>query len=534
MTYSRRQLEALGEPFGECATKLKPGGRIYGGGGSPSTPTEVSQRTVGYSKEYEPIVREAVDRAVYEASKPYETYQGQRLAGFDPMQLQAQQALANLGPSQQLGTATQMTGLAGLRAGQMQYAPTQFSARDVASTYTPTDIQTERVTGGGYKPGQFTPDQVAAQRLQSFQMRPSERVGSERTATQSFAMPGMAGLYMSPYMQNVVDIQNREAMRQAGIAATQRGAQAVGMGAYGGSRQAILEAEAQRNLAQQMGDIQAKGSQAAYEQAAAQFQADQARMLQSQQANQQAALQAGLANQAMGLTVGRENLAAQLGVQQLGAQQQMQAALANQQAKIEAQRQREAAQQFAAQQEMQKQLANQQAMMEATRLREQAGQFGAGQAMQAGLANQQAALEAQRMAEQSRQYGAGLGLQGLQQQLSAASQLGALGQTQFGQQQAIINAQAAAGAQRQALQQQKLTQAYEDFLAQKQHPYQQIAFMQEMAKGTPQQTTQAIYAAPASLASQAAGLGSIYLGGKAAGVFANGGLTDLALYNMTK
>jgi hypothetical protein len=382
MTYSRKQLEALGEPFGECATRLKLGGRIYGGGGSPSTPSEMSQRTVGYSKEYEPIVREAVDRAVYEASKPYEAYKGKRLAGFDPLQLQAQQAVANLKPAQQLGTATQFAGLAGLKAGDIRYDPTRFAA--------------------------------------------------ERATTQQFTDPSIAAQYMSPYMQNVVDIQKREAQRQGDIARTQRGAQAVGAGAFGGSRQAIMEAEAQRNLSQQMGDIQAKGSQAAYEQAAQQFQTDQARGL------------------------------------------------------------------------------------------------------QAALANQQAMLEAQRLGEQSRQYGAGLGLQGLQTQLQAAGQLGQLGQTQFGQEQAIIDAQARAGAQRQALEQQRMSQGYEDFLAQKQHPYQQIAFMQEMLKGTPQQTTQSIYAAPPSLASQLGGAASIYAGGKMAGYFANGGLTTLALHNMMK
>ena len=38
--YSRRQLEALGEPFGDCCTQKLPGGfgRMYGGGGS-SQPT---------------------------------------------------------------------------------------------------------------------------------------------------------------------------------------------------------------------------------------------------------------------------------------------------------------------------------------------------------------------------------------------------------------------------------------------------------------------------------------------------------------
>jgi len=77
--------------------------------------------------------------------------------------------------------------------------------------------------------------------------------------------------YMSPYMQNVVDIEKREAARQSGIAGTQQQAQATQAGAFGGGRDAIMRAERERNLAQQMGDIQAKGSQAAYEQAANQF-----------------------------------------------------------------------------------------------------------------------------------------------------------------------------------------------------------------------------------------------------------------------
>jgi hypothetical protein len=73
--------------------------------------------------------------------------------------------------------------------------------------------------------------------------------------------------YMSPYMQNVVDIQQREAQRQADIARTGRGAQAVRAGAFGGSRQAIMEAEAGRNLQQQLGDIQARGLQSAFDRA---------------------------------------------------------------------------------------------------------------------------------------------------------------------------------------------------------------------------------------------------------------------------
>ncbi len=58
----------------------------------------------------------------------------------------------------------------------------------------------------------------------------------------SWTDPGTSQRYMDPYMQNVVDIQKREARRDAGVAATQRGAQAVGAKAYGGTRQAIMDA----------------------------------------------------------------------------------------------------------------------------------------------------------------------------------------------------------------------------------------------------------------------------------------------------
>ena len=124
--------------------------------------------------------------------------------------------------------------------------------------------------------------------LTDIDQNPYQQYGGERIAgfqpMQEQAFKSMSGLdagpdafakgigsYMSPYMQNVVDIQKREAGRQSDIAGTQQQAQATQAGAFGGGRDAIMRAERERNLGQQMGDIQAKGSQAAYEQAANQF-----------------------------------------------------------------------------------------------------------------------------------------------------------------------------------------------------------------------------------------------------------------------
>jgi len=85
-------------------------------------------------------------------------------------------------------------------------------------------------------------------------------------------------------MQQVVDQQMTSAQRQADIASTQRGAQAVKAGAFGGSRQAIENAEAARALASQKGQIQATGLQSAFERAQSQFNQEQATRLNAAQA----------------------------------------------------------------------------------------------------------------------------------------------------------------------------------------------------------------------------------------------------------
>jgi hypothetical protein len=72
---------------------------------------------------------------------------------------------------------------------------------------------------------------------------------------------------MNPFLQNVVDIQAREARRQSDIGAQSDQAKFAQSGALGGGRDAIMRAERERNLQTQIGDIQSKGLMAAYEQA---------------------------------------------------------------------------------------------------------------------------------------------------------------------------------------------------------------------------------------------------------------------------
>jgi hypothetical protein len=154
-------------------------------------------------------------------------------------------------------------------------------------------------------------------------------------------------------------------------------------------------------------------------------------------------------------------------------------------------------------------------------LAEQSRQFGAGQSLAAAQAQAQYGQAAAQLAEQSRQYGAGLGLQGLQAATSAAGQLGALGQQQFGQEGAINQIQQATGATQQAAEQQRLSQQYQDFLNQQNYQYKQLGFTSDMLRGLPlAQQSQQMYQTPQSGLSQIAGAGLV---GKGLGLYAKGG-----------
>jgi len=79
------------------------------------------------------------------------------------------------------------------------------------------------------------------------------------------------GQYMSPYMQNVVDVQQRNAREQAGAQAGGLNAKAAQMGAFGGSGIALQRAAQDRDLMKQLEGIQATGSQNAFNAATQQY-----------------------------------------------------------------------------------------------------------------------------------------------------------------------------------------------------------------------------------------------------------------------
>lgn len=95
-----------------------------------------------------------------------------------------------------------------------------------------------------------------------------------------------ANQYMNPYLQASLNPQIKELQRQSQIASMQNASQLSKAGAYGGGRQAIMDAENQRNLLGKVSDVLGQGYATAYDKAMAQYNADQARQMEAQKATE--------------------------------------------------------------------------------------------------------------------------------------------------------------------------------------------------------------------------------------------------------
>lgn len=232
--------------------------------------------------------------------KPYQAY-GSPVAGSEYM--------AGMGPGEQQAAQASVAGPTAL---QQQAYGSAYGMQTPGQYGAATDIGQTAGLGLLNTAGQ-------AQGLQNLGM---QAVQQGRQYAQDITDPYRTQQFMSPYMQNVVAAQQREAQRQSDIAAQGLKSQATKAGAFGGGRQAIMEAERQRNLATQLGDIQATGLQSAFQNAqqqqlAAQNQAMQGLGTGIQGYGQGIQGQTGAYGQAM---QGAGTLS-NIGGQQLGAQQ---------------------------------------------------------------------------------------------------------------------------------------------------------------------------------------------------------------------
>lgn len=192
-------------------------GNLLGGGGGggggvaasgPSSSTVTQTSIPEYARPYVETMLGKSQALTDINQNPYQPYGGQRIQAFTPMQEQAFQNYANQGIASQIGAGTGLAAASGLgsMAAGSDYARMATDPRSVAS-------------------------------------------------------------YMSPYMQNVVDLQKQEAVRDYTKGLGALGARASAAGAFGGTRAALERAESGRNLGTQLANIQAQGSQQAFDKA---------------------------------------------------------------------------------------------------------------------------------------------------------------------------------------------------------------------------------------------------------------------------
>ena len=183
-----------------------------------------------------PYFERNIAKAEAEFSKPYQAYSGNRLAGVNP----------NLATSRTMLGNVVGGGIPGLSAAQ---------------NYTTAGMQTANQLGQ-YGPGQY----------------------SEFSYSQPQTFTGAnVSQYMSPYQQNVTDVQKNRAVQDFNRMQGSRDAKAVQAGAFGGSRAAVQQGIADEGLVDRMAAIQATGDQNAFDAATKQFGADRTAMMTAEQ-----------------------------------------------------------------------------------------------------------------------------------------------------------------------------------------------------------------------------------------------------------
>ena len=400
-----------------------------GGGGAPSSQSVTQTNIPEYAA---PYFERLLERSEALSLGEYQPFEGQRQAAL-PGDISAAYDVTRQVAGQGIAGLPQAMGVV---SGNVQ------AGQDIAQQAAqPFQFGGTQFTQQGVDP--FAGFQAAD--AQQFQFDPTQRFTGANVQE-----------YMSPYMQNVVDEQSRRAIQQFQEQRGGRAAQAVGAGAFGGSRQAVQESLAERDLLDRLSGIQATGSQQAFEQAAQMFGQDRGAEFARQQA------QAGELARTQGI----------------GAQEaaRVQAAQASELARAQGIDVAEAGRVQAAQ-------AAEQARIQAAQAAE-------------NRAAQQQQLQALGFSSEQAQQMVGFGEAGRAADIQSAQLLENIGRSQLGREQEALDI------------------AYQDFVRQQAFPEQQLQGFSSILRGVPVQpgVTQTAYT-PFNPLQQAlgAGLGAIGL-----------------------
>jgi len=246
----------------------------------------------GLRSGYAPYVQRMLERASAEADVPFQKYMGE-----SPLLESARAGIANLTTPAQFQQGSNLATAAGIGAlGYGQYKPTSFITGTFANPAFNPQVPEKKAEGGLMSLKRFqtgdlvvggspttTTTNLSGQDVASGQPVPSlypVNYGGQNVTN-------VQASYMSPYMQGVVDPALREAKRQSEIQGMTNAAKFTQAGAFGGTRNVLADAERQRNLMTQLGDIQGMGLQKAYESGLGQFNVEQNRGLEAQKMAEQ-------------------------------------------------------------------------------------------------------------------------------------------------------------------------------------------------------------------------------------------------------
>ena len=436
--------------------------------------TGVTEQTV--SDWAAPVVGGLVSAAVDTAGRDYDLYGGNKVADTSDLQGKAFTGIGSLATPTAVTNATTALGDVYNRAStQPAYSGATFGNQfNAPAAYNPatasnqfggvTDFQAGNFSSGFNAPAAYTGGTFNA-----------------GTVSAGLGAPGSVESYMNPYLQNVVDVQAREARRQSDIQRAQDARKF--QGAFGGGRQALYNSENVRNTNQQIGDIQAKGSQAAYDTALKQ------RLAEGEQyrLGQEATSKLGLEAQKMGEDS-----------RQFGAKQGLASAELASKYGLDASRLGEESRQFAAKQgltEAELQAKYGQAAYDSG---EQARQFAAKQALSSADLSAKYGLEGLKAGEESRQFGAGLGLKYLTEAGNAATNMGQIGVNQANFDLNRLKSMADMGATQRLIDQEGLTSDYKDFLEQRDWDKTQQKYLKDILTGVPMTTQNQYTEAPST------------------------------------
>ena len=189
------------------------------------------------------------------------------------------------------------TNAQGQVTGFQPYVPYSTNAGDYIAPFSPLQQQAQQGAANLQTPGQFAPASQLAGIGGIGSMLAGQNYQNQATD------PNSLSAYMSPFMQNVMQQQGRELNRNYDISGTQQQGAATQAGAFGGSREALMASENERNRNMALNKMQAEGLQNAYTAA---------------NTNQQFGANLGLQGMGQGVTAAGQ--LGNLGTAQLGAQ----------------------------------------------------------------------------------------------------------------------------------------------------------------------------------------------------------------------